>query len=274
MRMHCVDEGSGPPVVLLHGNPTSSFYWRGLVAALRDRFRCVAPDHLGMGLSERPDPATYPFTLARRADDVAACLAALRVEGPFDLVVHDWGGMIGFLLAAADPGRVRRIVLGNTAAFRLPPGRPLPAELRLARAPLLGPLLVRGANAFLRGAVDRCASRPLAPDARAAYLAPFPDWASRASVHEFVRDIPLRPGDRSWEALERVEAALPALAGKPVLVLWGMRDFVFDAAFLAEWKRRFPGAEVHRFEGAGHWLLEDEGPACATLVRAFLLAGA
>jgi pimeloyl-ACP methyl ester carboxylesterase len=187
--------------------------------------------------------------------------------------VHDWGGMIGLLVAARRPGLVRRLVAGNTAAFRLPPGRPLPAELRLARAPLLGALLVRGANAFLRGAVSRCTVRPLPAEARAAYLAPFPDWASRASVHEFVRDIPLAPGDRSWTALERVEAGLPALAGKPLLLLWGMRDFVFDAAFLEEWTRRFPAAEVHRFDGGGHWLLEDEGPACAALVREFLLRG-
>jgi haloalkane dehalogenase len=272
IRMHYVDEGEGDPVLLLHGNPTSSFHFRGLVAALRDRWRCVAPDHVGMGLSDRPPDADYAYTLRTRVDDIAALLDRLGLRERITLVLHDWGGLVGMAWAARHPGRVARLVLCNTAAFPMPPGKALPWELRACRLPLLGPLLVRGLNAFVRGAVRRCTVRPLPTLVASSYLAPHSNWADRLAVLRFVQDIPLGPADPAWPLLLEAEAGLPAFEGRPALLCWGMKDFVFDADYLAEWERRLPGAEVRRFEDAGHWVLEDAGDRVAPLVRAFLEA--
>lgn len=268
--MHYLDEGSGPPVVMLHGNPWWSFFYRDLVRALRPRFRCVVPDHVGMGLSDAPPDGAYDYTLSSRVEDLGALLEHAAVGGPVTLVLHDWGGMIGAAWAARNRGRVARLVVLNTAAFRLPAGKRLPRELWWVRKTPLGSLLVRGLNLFARGGVRRCVVRPMEPAVRAAYLAPWRNFDRRRAALRFVEDIPLRPGDRAWPLLEEAEAALPSLRGLPMLVCWGMRDFVFDGEFLAEWERRFPGAAVHRFEDAGHLLLEDAGERVIPLVERFL----
>lgn len=270
IRMHAVVEGEGDPVVMVHGNPTWSFHFRGLVAALRGRARCIVPDHVGMGLSDRPPDRAYAYTLRSRVDDLDALLGRLGARERVTLVLHDWGGMIGMAWAARNPERVARIVAMNTACFRLPPGKALPRELWWVRNTPLGPLLVRGLDLFVRGSIRRCVVRPLPPEVAERYRAPFPTWRDRLAVLRFVQDIPLRPGDPAWPVLEETEAALPRFAGTPLLLCWGMRDFVFDGEILGEWERRFPGAGVHRFEDAGHWLLEDAGEEVARLVTAFL----
>src|SRR5437764_2145304 len=149
LRYHYVDEGRGDPVVMLHGNPTWSFYFRDLIRDLRSDYRVIAPDHVGMGLSDKPDDSRYEYTLRRRVDDLETLLERTGVGDRVTLVLHDWGGMIGMAWASRHPERVRRLVVLNTAAFRLPPTKRLPLSLRLCRSPL-GPLLVRGLNLFCR----------------------------------------------------------------------------------------------------------------------------
>jgi haloalkane dehalogenase len=268
--MHYLDEGKGDPVVLLHGNPSWCFLWRGLVAGLRDRFRCIAPDHVGMGLSDAPGDGAYAYTLRSRVDDLDALLGHLGVTGRVTLVLHDWGGMIGMAWAARRPERVARIVAMNTAAFPLPAGKPLPRELWWVRNTPLGPILVRGLDLFVRGSVRKCVVHPLLPAIAEQYLRPGGKPKSRLAVLRFVQDIPLGPGDAAWPVLEETERALEGFRSRPMLLCWGMRDFVFDGDFLAEWQRRFPGAEVHRFEDAGHWVTEDAGETVVSLVRRFL----
>jgi haloalkane dehalogenase len=269
VRLHYVDEGDGDPVLLLHGNPTWSFYYRDLIRALRNAWRCVAPDHVGCGLSDKPGDARYDYTLERRVRDVEALVAQLGLAGRLTLVLHDWGGMIGMAFAHRNPGAVRRLVVLNTAAFLPPPGKPLPWQLSLCRTPGLGAWLVRGLNLFCRGAVRYCC-RPLPPAVRAAYLAPYDSWANRIAVHRFIEDIPLRPGDRSYGLVRAVEDGLSRFRDTPTLIGWGGRDFVFDDDFLSGWTRRFPDAEVHRFADAGHFVLEDAGDRLAPRIRAFL----
>jgi haloalkane dehalogenase len=269
VRLHYLDEGAGEPVVMLHGNPTWSFYYRDLVLALRGSHRVIVPDHVGCGLSDRPDDAHYPYTLRRRADDLDALLNHLGI-GPVTLVLHDWGGMIGMAWAARQPERVRRLVVLNTAAFHLMPGKRLPWSLRLCRNSVLGPFLVRGLNAFCRGAARYCTTRPLPPEVREAYLSPYDSWHNRIGVLRFVQDIPLRPGDASFDLVTEVQEGLHRFRGVPVLICWGGRDFVFDDDFLAEWRRRFPAAEVHRFAEAGHYVLEDAGREIVPLIGDFL----
>jgi haloalkane dehalogenase len=269
-RMHFVDEGRGEPVVMLHGNPTWSFYYRDLILALRDDYRTVVPDHVGCGLSDKPGDDRYEYTLDRRVADLETLLDSLGLTSGLTLVLHDWGGMIGMAYASRHPERVQRLVVLNTAAFLLPPGKRLPFSLWLCRNTPLGALLVRGFNAFSRGAVRYCAVRPLDPAVRAGYLAPYDSWTNRVAVLRFVQDIPLGPGDPAYATVRSVGDGLDRFRGVPKLICWGERDFVFDSSFLAEWQRRCPEAEVQRFPDAGHFVLEDAGAAIVPLVRDFL----
>lgn len=273
LRLHYLDEGQGEPLVMVHGNPTWSYYYRGLVSALRDRYRVVVPDHMGCGLSDKPGDDRYRYTLESRADDLEDLLEHLDIRERITLVVHDWGGMIGFRFATRHPERIARLVVLNTGAFHLPATKPLPWSLWLARNTGLGALLVRGLSAFSRSAVRLCATeQTLSAETRAAYLAPYDSWQNRIAVLRFVQDIPLRPGDPAWQAVEETQQKLSELQQAPMLICWGDRDFVFDHHFLAEWQRRFPEAEVHRFPEAGHFVLEDRGDEITTLVEQFLAA--
>lgn len=273
VNLHYLDEGEGDPVVMVHGNPTWSYYYRRLAAALRGDHRVIVPDHVGCGRSDKPTDDRYEYTLERRVRDLEALVDHLGLDAGLTLVVHDWGGAIGMGFAARHPGRVARLVVFNTAAFHLPPSKPFPWPLWLCRDTPLGAGLVRGLNAFCRGTARIGCKRTRMPRAvRDAYLAPYDSWADRIAIHRFVQDIPLRPGDRSYDVVSFMEDRLPAFADTPMLIGWGMRDFVFDRHFLAEWERRFPRAEVHQFPDAGHYVLEDEHERIVPLVRSFLAA--
>lgn len=269
-RLHYLNEGRGDPVVMLHGNPTWSFYYRDLVQALRPTHRVIVPDHIGCGLSDKPNESQYSYALPQRVDDLEALLDHLGLRDNLTLVVHDWGGMIGMAFAQRHPERIARLIVLNTAGFHLPPAKRLPWSIWVCRNTPLGPLLVRGLNAFSAGAVRTCTVRPLAGPIRAGYLAPYDSWANRQAVYSFVRDIPLAPGDDGYDLISAVQEGLPRFRDRPMLICWGERDFVFDMDFLAEWRRHFPEAEVHTFADAGHYVLEDAGVPIAALVQDFL----
>lgn len=264
-RLHYVDEGAGPPLLLLHGNPTWSFHYRGLVLGLRGRYRCIAPDHLGCGLSDKP--ADWSYRIAAHADNVAELVKRLDLRD-LTLVTHDWGGPIGYLAALRWPERLSRLVTFNTAAALLP----LPRALTLLRAPLLGPVVIRGFNGLVRAGLLASAAngRPVERGARAGYLAPYDSWDHRLAILRFVREIPLEPDHPNRSLLERLNAALPRFADRPHLVIWGGRDPVFHRGYLAAWTRRFPAAEVHALDRAGHWVVEEESERVLALLRDFL----
>jgi len=261
-RMHYIDEGSGPPVVMLHGNPTWSFYYRDLIDALRGRHRVIAPDHIGCGLSDKPQE--YPYTLEMHIQNVTRLIDHLDLRD-VTLVVHDWGGAIGFGWATRHPERVRRFVVFNTAAFL---GGRMPFRIRICRWPILGDLLVRGLNGFARAAIYMacCRRERMTPDVRRGYLLPYDSYANRVGIQRFVRDIPTSPRHPSYGTLQEIEHRLALLRDRPMLICWGMRDFCFTERFLDEWILRFPRAEVHRFLHAGHFVVEDESEQIAALV--------
>lgn len=269
-RMHYLDEGEGPPVVMVHGNPTWSYYYRHLVLALRGSHRVVVPDHIGCGLSDKPGEDVYPYRLERRVEDLERLIDHSELEGRVTLVVHDWGGMIGMAWAVRHPERVERLVILNTAGFHLPAGKQVPLSLRLSRS-VLGAFLVRGLNMFCRGALRYCAThRRLSKGERRAYLAPYDSWDHRLAVHRFIQDIPIRPTDPGYDIVSEVQDGLEQFRDTPTLLLWGMRDFVFDPSYLAEWERRMPHAQSHRYPGAGHYLLEDARDEVRSLVSSFV----
>jgi haloalkane dehalogenase len=273
LRYHYLDEGHGEPVVMVHGNPTWSFYYRRLVEGLSSSYRTIVPDHIGCGLSDKPDDSHYDYTLESRIADLETLVAHLELDGGLTLVVHDWGGAIGLGYATRHPEQVARLVILNTAAFHLPDTKAFPWPLWVCRNTPLGAYLVRGLNLFCRGtAWIGGARRKLPRDVRNAYCAPYDSWEDRIAIHRFVQDIPLRYGDHSYDLITRIQDGLTALAGVPTLIAWGMKDFVFDHHFLAEWVHCFPDAEVHRFARAGHYVLEDEAEQIVPLVRTFLSA--
>ena len=205
-------KGQGEPVVMLHGNPTWSFYYRHLIDSLRGSHRVIVPDHIGCGLSDKPDDSRYTYTLDSRVDDLERLLDHLGLDRDLTLVLHDWGGMIGMAYAARHPERIARLVVSNTAAFHKPASKPMPRVLAICRSSLLAALLVRGANVFCHGTASiGCKRRPMTRDLRRAYVYPYDSWSHRIAILRFVQDIPLRPGDRSYELVSWV-AGSPAPA--------------------------------------------------------------
>ena len=268
-----LDEGprDGEVVVMLHGNPSWSYYWRKLVLGLRDRYRCIVPDHIGMGLSDKPDDAaSYSYTLQSRIDDLDRLLDSLDLGDNITLAVHDWGGMIGFGWALKHSARVKRLVVLNTASFPLPAGKLMPWQLKLGRDSKFGALLIRGFNAFADGATRFGVVNKMPADVRAAYNAPYDTWANRISTLRFVQDIPLSPADRAWSLVEAAGRKLPEYADRPVFIGWGLQDFVFDRNFLEGFQRALPNAEQHVFADAGHYVLEDKADVLVPAIRAFL----
>ena len=270
--MAYVDVGSGPVVLHVHGNPTWSFYYRRLLAALPPLgLRAIAPDHIGMGRSDKPTDADYPYTLARRVSDLTAFVDGLGLTEPLSLVVHDWGGAIGLAWAVDHVEQVDKMVLLNTGAFPLPPGKTMPWSLRAARLPVVGDFAVRRLNAFSLGALALGSGRAvLGAEARAGLLAPYDSPEHRTAVLRFVQDIPLSPRDASYAVLERTEQRLPLLAGVPTQVFWGMKDPVFDATVLEHLLTLLPQAQVHRYADAGHYVLEDAADRIVPQVARFL----
>ena len=266
--MSYLDEGEGGhAVVMLHGNPTWSFYYRDLVKTLAPHRRCIVPDHIGMGLSDKP--ADYNYTLQTRIDDVVQLVDSLALKR-IDLVVHDWGGAIGFGLAEQRPDLVDRIVIMNTAAFAAPH---IPARIALCRVPVLGPLLVRGGNGFAGPAVWMAMSRKaLNKDESRGYLFPYDSWAHRVAVSAFVQDIPLNDSHPSWTTLAKVEQGLGQFQDRRALVIWGGRDFCFHDYFFEEWQKRLPDAETLYLEDAGHYVLEDASNDVLPRIKQHLLA--
>jgi haloalkane dehalogenase len=270
-RLHYLDEGSGEPIVMLHGNPTWSFYYRNLVLALRDRYRCIAPDHVGCGHTDKPPESRYDYSLKSRIDDVEALLDQLGLRENLTLVVHDWGGMIGMAFAARHPERIKRIIASNTGAFPLPQTKPFPRSLWLGRNTRLGAWLILKKNAFCRAAARWCVTRHRLPDdVRRMYLMPYDSPEHRIAVLKFVQTIPLKPSDPDYDIVRDTAASLAKFRDVPTLLLWGMRDFVFDRHFLAEWQRYFPHAETHTWPDCGHYLLEDAGDEAIMRVKEFL----
>jgi haloalkane dehalogenase len=265
-RYHYVDEGQGTPLLMVHGNPTWSFYWRRLIQAFSGEFRAVAPDHLGCGLSDKP--SGYRYRLQDHIDNLVALVDALDLQD-ITLLGHDWGGPIGLGAALARPARFSRFVLLNTGAF---PPPFIPWRIRVCRTPGLGRLALQGLNLFSRAALRMALAHPssLSDDVRAGLLAPYDCWAHRAGVYGFVRDIPTSPRHPTWATLARLERALPTLADRPCQLIWGLRDWCFRPQCLERLRQLWPGASVLALPDAGHWVVEEAHDQIVECLDAFL----
>jgi pimeloyl-ACP methyl ester carboxylesterase len=270
--MHFLDEGppDAAPVLMLHGNPTWSFYYRNLVTALNGKFRCIVPDHIGCGLSDKPGDDQYDYRLASRIEDIDTLVRHLGLSEPITLVVHDWGGMIGFAWAVQNPERISKMVILNTAAFPIPKDKRMPPALSLVRDLRIGQFLTLRFNAFSGIAARVGFKKPVPKEVRDAYKLPYDSPANRIATARFVQDIPLSEKDPGFDILLRTAEHLPLLKDKPCLIAWGEKDFVFDKTFLNRWLEFYPQSELHRYPDCGHYILEDGGPALIDTIRKFI----
>ena len=261
VRVHYVDEGSGPPLLLLHGNPTWSFLYRDVIGGLRDRFRCIAPDHPGFGLS-RPAPAGYGFTPAEHAHVLERLIERLELRG-ITMMVQDWGGPIGFAVAARRPDRFAAFVIGNTWAW---PKEDLGTQVfsRLLGGPI-GRYLILRRNFFVERIIPGGVKRKrVSESVLDAYRAPFPTPESRRPVHVFPREILGSVG-----FLAEVEAGLPALRDRPALLVWPSADVAFRDAERRRWESLFPDHRTTILAGAGHYIQEDAAAEIVAAIRAW-----
>ncbi len=262
-RLHYVDEGQGAPVVMVHGNPTWSFLYRRLILQLRAQYRCVAPDHLGFGLSDKP--AGWDYGPEAHAVHLTALIDHLGLKD-LTLVVQDWGGPIGLAYAVAHPENIARVVLLNTWAWPVNRDPYYIGFSGLMGGPL-GRLLIRRYN-FFAAVILRQAfgdSRRLTAAAHAHYLRPLATPADRTGCLVFPKQI---IAATPW--LAALERQLPVLRGKPIQIVWGMKDIAFRASELRRWEQCFPEAQVLRLPTVGHYVQEEAPEALGAALAAFL----
>ena len=256
--MHYVDEGEGPPLLLLHGNPTWSFLYREMIKGLRDRFRCIAPDYPGFGLSRAP--AGYGYKPAEHAAVMERLVEQLDLRGA-TMMVQDWGGPIGFSVATRHPDRFTAFVIGNTWAWpKSDPGTQLFS--RILGGPIGGFLILRR-NFFVEkiipGGVRR---RELPPAVMDAYRGPSRTPESRRPMHVFPHEILA-----SRPFLAEIERGLPTLRDRPALILWPTSDVAFREPERLRWEQTFPDHRTVVLEGAGHYIQEDAPEEIVAAIR-------
>lgn len=267
-RQHYIDQGDrdAEPLLMVHGNPTWSFYWRHLVRDFSDQYRTIAVDHLGCGLSDKP--TDYDYCLENHIANLCALVETLDLRD-VTLLAHDWGGAIGMGTLLKLKDRFKRIVLFNTAAF---PPPYIPFRIRVCRWPVVGPIALQGFNLFARAAVTMGTERDggLIDTTAQGLLAPYDNWNNRTAIFQFVKDIPLSPSHRTWKILADMESELHTVKDMPIHLIWGMKDWCFRPECLDRLEQHWPAAEVTRFETAGHYVVEDEAERITPVVKKFL----
>jgi haloalkane dehalogenase len=261
---HYVDEGKGEPFLMVHGNPSWSFMYRELIKEFSKTQRVIAPDHLGFGLSDKPEK--FPYRLETHIDNLEAFIVGLNLTN-ITLLIHDWGGPIGLGVAVRYPERIKRIIITNTAAFSL---KKIPRRIKLGRIPWLGEKLIKNLNFFAKAATVMTTVKPLSPIIKDAYLYPFRNKTDRMGILRFVQDIPASPIHPSFEVLIAVEHGLWMFNSKPKAIIWGMRDWCFSPLFYEKWLGVYPDMEHCTLDNAGHWLFEDEPEKIIDFIHSFI----
>ncbi|MDX1658844.1 MAG: alpha/beta fold hydrolase [Nitriliruptorales bacterium] len=247
-EVHYLDVGDGPTLLLLHGNPTWSFLYRDVIARLAPGYRCVAPDYPGFGLST---PAwNYDGAPSSHADVLEQLVVELDLRDVV-LVVHDWGGPIGFAMAGRHPERFRGVVITNTWAWPLDGDPWVGLFSRLAGNPLSREL-TRRANLFVNGALPTATTTKLSSEVMQHYRMPFPTPESRRFTARLPRDL-VREKDLELEAAQ----AVVTLSGRPALIVWGGRDPLFPPRVRKRFENAFPDHRSWVLEDASHFLQED-----------------
>jgi cis-3-alkyl-4-acyloxetan-2-one decarboxylase len=267
VKLHFVQRGNGDQTVLcVHGNPTWSFTFREILNQVSDTARVIAVDHVGCGLSQKPQQ--YNYSLEQHVGNLARLIEQLDLRR-ITLLVHDWGGAIGLGAALKLPTRIERLVLLNTAAF---PPPYIPWRISACRWPWVGNVAMRGMNLFARSALTMTLNRlnQLSPQVAAGLIAPYKDWDSRVAIARFVQDIPTRKSSNTWQILARIEEGLTIFQNRPTRIVWGMKDWCFRPECLERLQKLLPQAKVRRLEDVGHYVMEEASAEVIEELRACL----
>jgi haloalkane dehalogenase len=258
-RVHYVDEGSGPAILMCHGNPSWSFLYRNVIGALRDRFRCVAIDFPGFGLSDRPDG--YGYTSAEHANVVGGLVDELGLD-QFIVMGQDWGGPIGLRVAADRSDRVSGLACMNTWYWPADRFAMKAFGFVMSSRPMQRRILEK--NFFVERAIPGGTRRTLSEREMEHYRAVQPSPEARVGVAVFPRQI---RAAGPWLA-ELVRDVPQTLAGKPTTLVWAMRDPAFGSKkVISRWRSDFPGAKLRTLPDAGHFVQEDAPDEIASAVR-------
>lgn len=253
-QLHYIDEGREHELsfVMLHGNPSWSFLYRHWVEALKGQVRCVVPDHLGCGLSDKPQD--HDYHLQDHIDNALQLVNQLQLKN-IVLVVHDWGGAIGMGLAMQLGQRLKGVIINNTAAF---PDADIPKRIAICKTAGLGTFINRGLNGFAKAAITMAMPKGHSMSLKVAegFLAPYGNWHDRVAIDAFIKDIPMDPQHRSRATLEAIEKHLHTMRELPKLIFWGEQDFCFNLHFRDRWMKIWPEAELHSYPDASHYLFE------------------
>lgn len=261
-RMHYIDEGSGEVLLFVHGTPSWSFEWRAQVQALSQHYRCIALDHLGFGLSDKPQHAAYkPEDHARRLVQLIRVLDLRAIT----LVVHDFGGSIGVGAALAEPERFVRLVVLNTWLWSMAEHKAVQRVSSFVRS-IFGRFLYRFLNFSPRVILPAAFAvrKRLSRRVHRHYLAPFPSWRERTAP--WVLGCELAGSAEFYARLWRERDKWPPLSA----VIWGTRDPVLDSGLLAQLEAAFPDAVVTRLADAGHFPQEEAPEAVTAALRSAL----
>jgi olefin beta-lactone synthetase len=281
-KLHYIDEGlenssstdERKIVLMLHGNPTWSYYYRNLIKELKVKFRVLAPDFIGCGLSRynKSKSSNHDKRVIYRAQDriehIEEFLDKLGI-GKFSMVLHDWGGPIGAGVAIRRIDNVENIVFLNTTLTEIDA---LPFIIRTAASPLVGQLMTQHTKSFIRLTTKLGVVKRLTNDVADGYVAPYRTVESRRAIWDFVQDIPFDSNHPTYQTLLDLGSKLPELAKKRIKIIWGLKDPCFHKEMLARVASHFPAAEVHEFTDASHLILEDKTEECCLLIKEFLSA--
>ena len=264
-RMHYVDEGEGEPLVFLHGNPSWSFEFRGVIDRLRTQFRCVAPDHIGFGLSARSQ-SPRDYSPQAHADNFASLLDHLQLRD-VSLYMTDWGGPIGLDFARRDPDRVRRLIISNTWCWPVNTDRHFVMFSRMMSSPV-GRFLNRRLNFFVTQVMPRAVGdrRALSPEVMRHYRQAQPDAESRRACAAFPGHI---TGASDW--LHSIWSARNSFIDKPSLVLWGHKDIAFRPRELSIWESELTNSVTRNYPRCGHFLAEESPDSVSQSIAEFML---
>ena len=263
-RMHYLDEGAGAPLVFVHGNPAWSFEFRHPIRELRSEFRCIAPDHVGFGLSSRSARREdhHPRSHAQR---FAALLDHLDLRD-ITLFMNDWGGPIGLDFARRHPERIRRLVIANSWCW--PVGDDFHfRSFSFLMSCRIGQYLIRHRNMFVNKVMPKAVGDRsiLTPEVMAHYRNAQPAPAARAANAALPGYI---TGASDW--LRSIWDDRAAFADKPALLLWGLKDIAFRRKELERWKSALPNHELREFEDCGHFLAEEAPDRVVAALRDFM----
>lgn len=262
-RMHYVDEGTGEPILMLHGNPTWSFLYRHLIKGLRGEYRCIALDHIGFGLSDKPHDWTY--VPKDHAQNVEQLINHLQLRD-ITLVVQDWGGPIGLSYAVNHPENIKRIIIMNTWMWPVVDD-PHYKRFSAFMGGAVGRFLIKRFNFFVNVVMKQAMGDKsrLTKEIHNQYRFPLQNPNERKGCYTFPREI-----INSTEWLSSLWQKRAIIKNKPVLLLWGMRDIAFRKKELDTWKRLFPSPAVYTFDAVGHFVQEEKGAELIPLIQTFM----